>query len=224
MEFPFNIQFNLLNSSKTITLQAIDGMKFSKLCSKFFQEARDDIDEENTTIYFKINDRQLDQRSNDTLKDLNISNDSTINVSWVQKPSSDQEKMIENSKKRQNNMRKKRRNQREKLLQEPENDPVKDTLIDMAMIGSGMKSKINEGLNEGKYISSDEAIEKKDSDKHFLALGLMAKYLEYLKIEAVIEKDSDETDERTLNFANISLQFLVNGMINYRKYSLKFLN
>ena len=101
-------------------------------------------------------------------------------------------------------------------------DPVKDTLKDMAILASDMETTIFQETNKGKYISTYEALQQKNSDMHLFALGLLASYLEKLGIKTVIEKGYGQTDKTSLDFANTLLQFLVNGMINYRKYCLKF--
>ena len=216
MDNNLTITFYLHTSSQKTRLQANPETPFSTICSKLFQKAKNTIDQAKNTIIFKLLDKQLDPESNNSIKSLGINNSSIIDVSWA--PLTDKEKQIKKSRKRQNEMIKKSKAK----IPEPENDPVKDTLIDMAMLGIEMKAKISQNLNEGKYFSIDEALEKKDTDKHFFALGLLARYLDCLGIKTAIEKEYGKSSQKNLDYANTLLQFLVNGMINYYKYCLSF--
>ena len=215
IEFPITAQFTLTNTGQVIKLQGASQMPFAVYCSKFFQKTQKIIDQSNNIVLLKINDKQLDIKSQTSLSSLGIKNNSNIEVTWTPKVSLDQENMIEKSRSRQDQMRKRKRTKKEK-------DPIKDTLIDMAMLSNAMKAEIFQGNFEGRYISPDQALQLKTTDKYLFPLGLLAKFLEILGINAVIEKGYGRSDKKSLDFANTLLQFLVNGMINYRKFCLKF--
>ena len=185
-------------------------MTFADLCSKLFPKTQGILDKSNDTVQFKFQNKELDSKSNDTLASLGIGNNSNIDVTWT--PSFDRGRLIEESIERQ-----------EKMIKEnQQKDPVRDTLIDMATLAIEMQEKIARGNLEGRFISADQALKQKNSDMHLFSLGLLAKYLEKLGIKTEIEKGYGQNDKKSLDFANILLQFLVNGMINYRKYCLKF--
>ena len=223
MEFPVSIEFILVNSDNNkIKIKGTTEMPFSKLCTKLFKKSEGKIDKLNSIIQFKYKNNQLNSESNDTLQNLGISNHSTIEVSWIPKISPDKEQMIINSKKRQNQTIKNKKLQQNEEQKKEIDDPIDNTLIDMAILASEIKTKIFEDSVKGKYISTEEALQKYNSDIHLFSLGLLASYLEILGIKTAIEKENNQIDQKNLDFANILLQFLVNGMINYRKYCLKF--
>ena len=227
MEYPVSVEFVLVNSDNTkIKIKGTTEMPFSRLCTKLFQQSEGKIDQLNSIIQFKYENIQLNPESNDTLQTLGLSKNPTIEVSWMPKTSPDKEQMIIDSKKRQGNMRKNKKLQQnqeqKKEINEEDDDPIDNTLKDMAILASEIKTKIFEDSAKGKYISTEEALQKYNSDDQLFSLGLLAKYLEILGIETAIEKENSQTEQKNLDFANILLQFLVNGMINYRKYHLKF--
>ena len=197
-------------------------MPFSRLCTKLFQQSGEKIDQLNSIIQFKYENIQLNPESNDTLQTLGLSKNPTIEVSWIPKTSPDKEQMIIDSKKRQGNMRKNKKLQQnqeqKKEINEEDDDPIDNTLKDMAILASEIKTKIFEDSAKGKYISTEEALQKYNSDDQLFSLGLLAKYLEILGIKTAIEKENSQSEQKNLDFANTLLQFLVNGMINYYKY------
>ena len=71
----------------------------------------------------------------------------------------------------------------------------------------------------GKFFSEEEIIQNK-SDEQTYALGIFSKVLENQGITTAIEKNSN--NEESINTAQTTLQFLVNGMSDRSKYDLHF--
>ena len=190
MEYPVSIEFVLVNSDNSkIKIKGTTETPFSRLCTKLFQQSEGKIDQLNSIIQFKYNNIQLNPESNDTLQTLGLSKNPTIEVSWIPKTSPDKEQMIIDSKKRQGNMRK------NKKLQQNQDDPIDNTLKDMAILASEIKTKIFEDSAKGKYISTEEALQKYNSDDQLFSLGLLAKYLEILGIKTAIEKENSQSEQ-----------------------------
>ena len=96
-------------------------------------------------------------------------------------------------------------------------------LEDMNAMGTIMKEQILEEkkTNPEKFFTSEEIIEKKESNDDLFALGIFSKALESQGMVTAIEKEVNENeDEKKL--AQTSLQFLVNGMSEKPKYNLHF--
>ena len=100
-------------------------------------------------------------------------------------------------------------------------EKIKDTLEDMALLGSIEKQKIVHQLKSSPndFISIEDCIISED--EHYKVLGILAKYLEKIGISCVIEK-KDVTNEEGQQDANQLLQFIFNGYILKKKYILDF--
>jgi len=86
-----------------------------------------------------------------------------------------------------------------------------------------MKEEILEEkmTNPEKFFTTEEIIEKKESNDDLFALGIFSKELESQGMVTVIEKEANENDDDK-KIAQTSLKFLVNGMSEKPKYNLHF--
>lgn len=106
---------------------------------------------------------------------------------------------------------------------ESDNIKVKDTLEDMAILGSIENIEIEKELKNfgDKFVSIDYCL--KSDDEQFFILGIMAKYLENIGIKPFIEKADVTNDVEEQNDSNTLLQFICNGYILKKKYILSFM-
>jgi len=97
-------------------------------------------------------------------------------------------------------------------------------LEDMSTMGSIVKQQIIKEKEENpeKFISTKEIIEKKLQDDQLYSLGIFSKVLENQGTTTVIEKNEDGDKEIEEKNMKTSLQFLVNGMSDKKKYNLHF--
>ena len=73
--------------------------------------------------------------------------------------------------------------------------------------------------NSNKYISTSNALKLENKDQSLFALGLIAKNLENLGIQTLIDlNESEEGEDEDFT----SLQFISNGLIQKKKYDLHF--
>jgi len=95
----------------------------------------------------------------------------------------------------------------------------------MCILGSIMKKEIiEEKKNEPeKFISIEEATkeENKNSNKDLFCLGILAQILENIGITTAIERNEPK-DKESENASNTVLQFIMNGMIEKKKYDFHF--
>ncbi len=101
-------------------------------------------------------------------------------------------------------------------------EKVKELLEDMCFMGSAMKKEIIEEKkkNPEKFIPIDEAIKEDKGNTNF-CLGILAQNLENMGITIAIEKDSSN-DENSVKSSEMVIQFIMNGMIDKKKYDLHF--
>ena len=100
-------------------------------------------------------------------------------------------------------------------------EKIKDTLEDMALLGSIEKQKIihEKKTSPNQFIPVDLCL--KSNDEHLQILGILGKYLENIGIYCTIEKN-DAINEEDQQDANQLLQFIFNGYILKKKYILDF--
>ena len=92
----------------------------------------------------------------------------------------------------------------------------------MCILGNIMKKEIiEEKINQPeKFISIEEATKEKKNDGLF-CLGILAQILENIGITTAIERN-ESIDKESENFSNTVLQFIMNGMIEKKKYDFHF--
>jgi len=98
-------------------------------------------------------------------------------------------------------------------------DKLKQTLEDMCIMGSILKEEIIETkkTNPQAFVPIKEATKDKYCD--IFCLGLLAQFLEDNGVTTVIERDECNND----NDESVTiLQFIMNGMIEKKKYSMTF--
>ena len=102
-------------------------------------------------------------------------------------------------------------------------EKVKEVLEDMCILGSIMKEEIIEEKinNPEKFISIEEATKEDKKNEGIFGLGVLAKSLENLGIITAIEKKPSQEEELEEE-SNTILQFIMNGMIEKKKYDLHF--
>ena len=224
METKLIINFELPNSKSKLRINVTNNITLKELCSKFFLKAKNIEELKKTNINLEYNDEFLDTKSEKSLDSLGFNNDSIIKVIIEDNnDNSDKEEMVKNSEERQKIMRNKSKHLSQ-ISQEEANKSIEIILQDMAILGCETKEKIlnNKIKKSNKFISTEDALKLKDKDDHFFALGILSKYLKQFKIITAIEKDSNEIDKKRLNRALTFLQFLVNGLILFKKYILKY--
>jgi hypothetical protein len=108
------------------------------------------------------------------------------------------------------------------LEEEDSKEEVKDLLKDMAVLGSIEKQMIeSEKIKEpGKFVSIDSCLNS--NDEQFFILGVLAKYLQKIGTEAVIENENVTSKENEKIKANTLLQFICNGYVLKHKYIFDF--
>jgi len=103
-------------------------------------------------------------------------------------------------------------------------EKVKEIVKDMCVLGDIMKKEIikEKKNNPEKFISIEEAIkdEKKDGGVNF-CLGVMAQNLESIGITTAIEKEVNNSEE-SMKASETVLQFIMNGMVDKKKFDLHF--
>ena len=128
-----------------------------------------------------------------------------------------------------------RRSQKElEEIRRERNQKINKMLEEMCMYGRGARERIIQDKKDhpGKYISTDEALEKEKEDPKCFALGLMASILNQNNIETAIKND-EYVENKTTNVeisnkereekeAKLNLQFLTNGIFGKKKYDLEF--
>ena len=102
-------------------------------------------------------------------------------------------------------------------------EKVKGVLEDMCILGSIMKNEIIEEKNNNpeKFISIKEATKIENKGEDIFCLGVLAQILENIGITTAIEK-SELSDSESQNASNTVLQFIMNGMLEKKKYEFHF--
>ena len=103
-------------------------------------------------------------------------------------------------------------------------EKVKEIVQDMCVLGDIMKKEIiNEKKNHPeKFISIEEALKNKKKDEGVnFCLAVMAKNLEDIGITTAIEKEINN-DAESIKASDTVLQFIMNGMIDKKKFDLHF--
>ena len=161
----------------------------------------------------KIEEIEL-KMENDALSQINKRMFNSENQEIKEKEKTENMKLIEEKGKLEN------------IPKEEIEKQVKRTQIleDMSTLGSIMKKQIIKEKEENpeKFVSTEEIIEKKSEDNQLYTLGVFSKVLENQGTTTAIEKNDDENDEMKKDNAKTTLQFLVNGMSDKKKYNLHF--
>jgi len=109
-----------------------------------------------------------------------------------------------------------------------DNKKQKKLIENMCIIGDIIKNEITEEIgNTEKYISIEEATKTDDKDSPQFVLGLLAKNLEKIGINTVIEKEGikneeEKEEEKKYQESSTLLQFVVNGLATKKKYEFHF--
>ena len=100
---------------------------------------------------------------------------------------------------------------------------VREVLEDMSAMGSIMKEEILEDRKKRpeRFIPIHEATKENNRNSGIFCLGILAQNLERMGITTEIEKNAPVTEE-SQNESNTILQFIMNGMIDQKKYNLHF--
>ena len=103
------------------------------------------------------------------------------------------------------------------------NEKVKGVLEDMCILGSIMKKEIIEEKKNKpeKFISIKEATKLENKGTDIFCLGVLAQTLENIGITTAIEKNEINNLE-SQKASNTILQFIMNGMIDKKKYDFHF--
>ena len=101
-------------------------------------------------------------------------------------------------------------------------EELKKIVEDMCEIGALMKKEIlkEKEKNPEKFISIEEATKGNDIDINF-CLGVLAQNLEDIGIITAIEKETSN-EELNIKSSEMVLQFIMNGLIDKKKFDLHF--
>ena len=102
------------------------------------------------------------------------------------------------------------------------NEEINQILEDMCIYGNIVKKEIEDEteINPNKFIPKTQALNSEEVDKELFVLGLLSQNLEQLGIKSVIEKG--ETNSKNDDEYITNLQFIINGLCDKKKYTLKF--
>ena len=95
----------------------------------------------------------------------------------------------------------------------------------MCILGNTMKKEIiEETKNEPqKFIPIEEALKEENKNSDIFCLGVLAQNLESIGITTAIERNKEKNDDKESQEAsNTVLQFIMNGMIEKKKYEFHF--
>ena len=213
-----NISF--INQNKgNLSLQLPPNMTVKEMINKYCVKVEENINDFGKSIFLSYNNARLDTNSQSMIGNLFKGYD-TVYVAY----SADESVVEENNEQ----MKKIRKNQHKSMNEKKENkeegkkQKIKDTLEDMARLGSIENQTLHRLFKKTSelFISIDECLNSKD--EQFFILGIMAKYLENLGIKPFIEKADVTDDEEEQKDANTLLQFICNGYILKKKYELIF--
>ena len=100
---------------------------------------------------------------------------------------------------------------------------VREVLEDMSSMGSIMKEEILEDRikRPERFIPIKEATKVNNRNNGLFCLGILAQNLERMGITTELERDSPKTEE-SQNESKTILQFIMNGMIEKKKFNLHF--
>ena len=109
----------------------------------------------------------------------------------------------------------------ETMTAKQKNQKINNVLEDMCAYGAITKKEIKEekAKHPEKFIETSQALKMEKNDEGLFALGLISQGLENLGIETAIEKDENPNEQEA---DSVGLQFIMNGMINKKKYDLHF--
>ena len=214
-----NISF--INHHKgNLSLQLPPNMTVKEMINKYCVKAEENISDYGKSIFISYNEKRLDTNSQDMIGKLFKGYD-TVYVVY----SSDETSVEEENNEQKIKIRKKQHksmNEKKENKEEGKKQKIKDTLEDMARLGS-IESQALQIIFKKKpelFISIDECLNS--NDEQFFILGIMAKYLENLGIKPFIEKADVTDDEDEQKDANTLLQFICNGYILKKKFELIF--
>ena len=113
--------------------------------------------------------------------------------------------------------------QKKYMSGEIKKENVKEVLEDMCVLGSIMKEEIIEEKkkNPEKFVSIEDATKEENKKNGTFCLGIVAQKLENMGITTAIEKN-ESNDENSIDASNTVLQFMMNGMIEKKKFDLHF--
>ena len=131
-------------------------------------------------------------------------------------------KMLENEMRLRKNQLQVNMTQKSNEEKEKEkNNQINEVLEDMLIYSKVIKNEIKEEKenNPEKFVEIKTALQSENSDQQLFALGLVAQNLEDIGVEAAIDKE-DKEDEQDAGIT--CMQFIVNGMMEKKKYDLHF--
>ena len=213
------MKISFINQNKgNLSLQLPSNMTIKEMVNKYCIKADEDKNEFGKSIFLSHNQSKIDLNSQEMIGNIFKG----IDTVYVIYSSDDDPSVVEENNEEKKRIRKKQFNTMNKKSQQDKKQKVKDTLKDMALFGSIENQKIQKELKNHKerFISSDECLNSKD--EQFFILGILAKYLENIGIQSVIEKADVTDDEEEQKDANTLLQFICNGYILRKKFELNF--
>ena len=220
-----NVKFESVDQRVNTNIQAYPDTPFNELIEKLY----DIYPEYRKTSNYFIHKGNIIKGLTKKLKELNIDNNPVIiniieeeGISESERKEFLRRKMLE----RQNKMRKKhdKENYDSSLKEEQKLDiKINNILEDMCIYGNIVKEEIliDKKNNPNKFIKTKDALKMEKTDKGIFALGLLASILEDKGIVTAIEKNENK-DETSNEESSTCLQFIANGMIDKKKYTLHF--
>lgn len=201
-----------------LTLQLSGNMTISQMTDKYSTKIEEPREKFGKSITYAYLGQELDPNSNQLINSkLKIQD--TIYISYKD-DADDLENQAKLIKDEVNQVERRRRNY--SITTQNAIKEVKTTLNNMALIGNvetiNLKSIAKK--NPEKFISINDCLES-GNDQYFI-LGIMAKYLQNIGIDTMIEKADVTKDDDKQSYANTLLQFICSGYLFKNKYSLNF--
>ena len=192
----------------------------NKYCSKIGESP----DKFGNTISIAYKGEQLDPKSSQTINTIFKTKDEVF-IFYDEDIESIEKEIIETKKKI--NRRQSLKRKEKKIHEEKENEKVieiNDILNDMANLGNIEKLNLEIDKKRKKEGDNYTSIENclTSGDDQFFILGILAKYLQKIGINPIIEKSDVTNDEEEQDYANTLLQFICNGYLLKYKYILDF--
>ena len=218
---------HLINHLKgNMSCQFNGNITLSEMINKYCSKIGESPDKFGKTISILYKGVKLDPNSSQTINNIFKTEDEVF-ISYDEDKESIEKEIIETKKlvNRRQSIRRRERSIREEIEIEKEKDiEVDDILNDMAKLGNMEKLMFEidkkKKKEEDNYTSIDYCLTS--GDDQFFILGILAKYLQKIGINPIIEKSDVTNDEEEQDYANTLLQFICNGYLLKYKYILDF--
>jgi hypothetical protein len=211
-----NISF-INNQKGNLTLQLSPNITIKDMIIEYCKSIAESPQNFGKTIFLVYNNKKIDLNSQEQIG-IKFKNSDFIYVLYEKVDSDNPLNKINEERRSKIRIR-----QKKSMNEHIENkEKIKDTLEDMALLGCIENQNIHEEMkkSKNKFISIKDCL--KSNNDQFFILGILAKYLEKIGIQSVIERADEAINEIEQIDINVLLQFICNGYILKKKYILYF--